>query len=282
MQRPGYSPLPSSLSVRWHRLDFIGRHPLLGLLEVRLAGPHHSQGIIRSLAAEGVEIPELFRTAMARVPAPIRTEIPASKPAEGFFPAFNQNEIYFAISVPRLGAVFHASEPVRNASIVWQVPPVGSTYVLMNRPTFDQISGPVQLPSITVEECILTMSKLLDALGVRPVRIRRGPHGTTIVDVELINRSHEPTLSVAVLVTSNAGVFCRQAVRWVRVQRKPLLLSVALDHSKVFTDVGTASLSFFVTAPLPAHGFRNVVMDVREVREAQFIDNLPRVDECAA
>jgi len=41
----------TTLSVRWHRLDFIGRHPLLGLLEVRLAGPHHSQGIIRSLAA---------------------------------------------------------------------------------------------------------------------------------------------------------------------------------------------------------------------------------------
>ena len=81
---------------------------------------------------------------------------------------------------------------------------------------------------------------------------------------------------------SNAGVYARKTVRWVRLRKQPITLSVELDHSKVFTDVGTASLSFFVTKPLRAHGFRNIVMDVREVLDAQFRDDLPAVDQCAA
>ncbi|WP_141507421.1 hypothetical protein [Rhizobium sp. H4] len=134
-------PVDRRVDIRWFRLDFAGRHPLLGEIEVGLAaGPHaknRSRGQVNSMSGANYSAANLYKPT-------------AVQPSGAFFPALNENEFYFQIYSHLLDEIFVSDKPVRNQAIIDRMPPLDSEYSFKEPVTFRPLSKPMCRTSISL------------------------------------------------------------------------------------------------------------------------------------
>jgi hypothetical protein len=83
---------------------------------------------------------------------------------ESFFPARNENELFFKIRIPRFGLRFENRDPVLNSSEITRIPPFYSIYHLDKKVRFHSRSW-LPIP-IDVVSCIIE-TMIEESLGLR-------------------------------------------------------------------------------------------------------------------
>jgi len=90
----------AKLAIEWKYATYYAYHWLLGPIIIELNHDRENRGIIRAIDSE-----------------------------DGFFPASNENHLFFTIYLPRFHLQFRNEQPVVNSSVIMQIPPLHSTYL---------------------------------------------------------------------------------------------------------------------------------------------------------
>jgi hypothetical protein len=176
----------SSLSIHWRGGGFLGHHWLLGEFHAEIladaTGANQSHGTVRP-------------TAQAREGAQ-------------FFPAWNENELWFKFRFPRFGLTFVSQAPVRNAAEITSIPPFRTPYQLSQPTTLSHSRW--RWLRVKIAQCVVrTMAE--EHLNAKLISIRRVGAKVVIV-ADVINESDRATvdavwsLSLASPSTSSAQI----------------------------------------------------------------------------
>lgn len=135
----------SVLRVKWNRLNFFTDHWFLGRVEINM----------RTLESAG-RVWSLENPSLTNAPAWLG-DLPKS--TGSFFPAYNENHLYFSVSIPRFGLTFENKEPVVNGAVINEIPPLGTNYKMKQPAVFKATNRFLPL-SVVIEECQMAMATL--------------------------------------------------------------------------------------------------------------------------
>lgn len=223
----------STLTIRWTGGGFFARHWLLGEIVMEaLAGERGSEaastGTVRPVAREEAE---------------------GRFTAKTFFPARNENELWFRIRVPRFGLVFENEEPVVNEAEITQVPPVGSVYKLREPVLFR--SQRWQRLKLRIAACVVqTLAE--EHLEAAVIEIRR-EGDDMIVEAEVRNTSPVDRVAVLWAVTAVSGGETARAHGRERLKRQPKRIRIRLAGAAKGQDCDTCFRAGIVD-PVPLNG----------------------------
>jgi hypothetical protein len=223
----------STLTIRWTGGGFFARHWLLGEIAIEaLAGNRDSEaastGTVRPVAVEGGE---------------------GRSAARAFFPARNENELWFRIRVPRFGLVFENEEPVVNEAEITQIPPVGSVY---------KLRAPVLFRSprrrglkLRIAACVVqTLAE--EHLEATVIEVKRDGDDV-IVEAEVRNTSPLDRVTVLWAVAAVSGGETARAHGRERLKRRPKRIKMRLPGAAKGQGCDTCFRAGIV-APAPLSG----------------------------
>ena len=202
----------SELELRWRDGRFLGRHWLLGDV--------HAEMRSTTSAREPGEDPS------GGVVQPIGRRDP-SRASGGFFPAHNENRLWFTFRFPRLRLAFEHEEPVRNAAEITQIPPYGTPFPLREPGWLRELRW--RWLKLRIAACVVrTMAE--EHLQADVVDIRRVAPDVVDVDVDVSNRSPVGTVQVVWGLSAVQGDARINEVGRVTLRgRKPRRVTVRLQ-----------------------------------------------------
>ena len=204
---------PQHFSVEWEAAVFHGVHPVLGKITARL--------IVYSLAQH----PSFVRS--------VSIDQPSATP--GFFPALNRNNLPFQIEIPRFGLVYRSDQAVINSSMIDRIPPIGSIYLLENRPIYSTVSTlstsflSVVSPSIKLESCRV---KLMELQNLKvDLELKAQDQDSVTFSMTVKNDSTEDAVQVTWLVWPEPEEAADKASGSLELQRAPVTANLTLPRN---------------------------------------------------
>lgn len=188
------------LNIRWTGGGFRGRHWLLGKFgfDVKPA-----QGELGAAA-----------TGSTGTVVPATTNV---RPEGVYFPAINDNELWFSARVGALGDLDQLG-PVRNSAVIRQIPPIGTEYRLREPVAFRSARW-ARLQARIIECVVETLAEEnLDA-QVRTIA-REGEEVVVVVDVWNRTESRVIRLVWHAEATSSSGSDTREGAAWLTRRRR--------------------------------------------------------------
>lgn len=192
----------TELEIIWTKCKFLARHLVLGDIHVELdeqRGP-----------SRGTVIPAARRRG-------------GDQP--GFYPAHNRNELYFAIRIPRLGAIYRSKAPIVNEAQIDAIPPIGVPYPLARPVAY----APNRrcLPSLEIVSCVVRM------MNEERLQLTTEHASVTAgfgrVDVRIDNTSGRSPVQVFWHVKTPDGITARPQEGLLSLGRQPARVRIELD-----------------------------------------------------
>ena len=251
-------PTSTVLRVRWERLTFNGEDPILGPVQIDMI-TQPSTGRVYSLAnpsrgdfgdwlIEGTE-----------------------SAANTFFPAVNENRLYFTIHIPRFGIRMRNSEPVDNGAVIDAIPPKGINYRL-KRPV--SIRGPRLLPvRASLENCRMAMT-ILSAVDLEVIDFQASGDLQARLRVKALNLSDVERVRLAASFHSSAGIELVPSQQFVQVGRDPVDLEFHLD-ARSANPPGFIMIGIVLIDPYESPGAAQMLIDYDEIRLGRLDDRAP-------
>ncbi|HLY80667.1 MAG TPA: hypothetical protein VKQ70_14900 [Caulobacteraceae bacterium] len=244
-------PRDTVLRVKWDRLTFFGRDSILGPIVISLKNKP-SLGRVTSLSSHDLDRSKIW------------IELPRlSAEHDSFFPAYNENALYFEMRVPRFSAIFENEFPVQNAAVVSHIPPEGVDYFLKAPVTFQRTAGWIPI-DISIVECQMAMSTLKDIEITVKNFSKSGPNAST-VRIECLNTSEFDQVEVGVIFDSTCNIQSKSLPMFLTLGRSPVEVSVELDISQA-TPPGFIVVAFVLMKPLVSPGSSRLTIDYDEIR----------------
>jgi hypothetical protein len=228
----GEIPADATLEVVWRDGHFLGRHWLLGEIRADLSteGPTVSRGVLQALHAGA---------------GPKR-----------FFPATNENQLWFVFGLPRFRITLAHTEPVINRADINGIPPYEILYPLREPVTLRSVRW--RWLKFRIASCVVkTMAE--EGLRANVIDIRRRGNDAIVV-VNVTNVSAADEIDVVWSVTATTDEFKSSNSGRAVVGRTPTriemeLRGVAAGKCKVCSRIGILEprmLSGAATAPAVA------------------------------
>lgn len=245
------------LRVRWDRLSFYSAHKYLGPIRLRI-DTQKSGGRVQSVAGQQVSGDKVWMA-----------EQPAFK-EDGYFPAANENRLFFELELPRWGLRYKNVDPVINGALLDRIPPDNIEYEMQNPVKFKP-DLPLA-PSITLEACRMAMA-LLERVEAKVVSFKvKGAKTTVIFEISLDAPVEDAEIAIIGDTTSNVGF--APVEQFLKVGREPARCQVTFDLTNALWP-GTASVCFVLIHPYESKGASILTFDLEELRTGQLIDGLP-------
>jgi hypothetical protein len=249
------------LRVRWKRLEFFSEHPVLGRIEIKMI-TDKSTGRVQSLA----------RTRPVLTTNWLNDALPP--PGTGFFPAVNENRLYFKISLPRFGLDFENSEPVVNGAVIDQIPPLSTLYRLQGPVVFKSTSRLAPL-SMTLEKCRMAMAVLRDINLAVESLVKTG-ETTSRLTVLAKNESTEKHVRLAVRPYSASNIEVNTTQWFLNVDQQESKIVFDIDISKALP-ASVLYLAFMIIEPFDNQSANTLTLDYEELRRGQALEGYPLI-----
>jgi hypothetical protein len=251
-------PPESILRVRWDRLTFYGEDPVLGSISIEL-DTARSLGRVRSLGTPGA------RTFANWINA-------EKRPGGTFFPAINENRLYFTVNVPRFGVTARNDIPVVNGAVINAIPPQGEEYRLQQPVTFRSTRRLLPL-SVTLQNCQMAMS-VLQAISLEVVELRKISDNVTQLRVRATNGSTADSIRLGVVAHSSCNIQVSPTPAFVGVGRDPVNIDLTLDLSTA-SPPGVVLIGFVLVEPYESPGANQLTIDYDEIRLGRIESGVP-------
>lgn len=253
------------LRVRWKRLQFFSEHPVLGRIEIKMIS-EKSTGRVQSLAR-----------AKPLLSGWIQDAFPPNQ-GHSFFPAINENRLYFRISLPRFGLEFENDEPVVNGAVIEQIPPLSTAYRLQKPVQFRSASR-LNPFTMTLENCRMAMAVLRDIKLTVESLTKTGENTSRLV-VVATNESTEDHVRMAVRPYSPSNIEVETSKWFLDVGRKDSRITFDIDISKALP-ASCLYLAFMIIQPFDNLSSNTLTIDYEELRRGQQIEGYPQVSTSA-
>lgn len=192
----------TELDITWKTCHFLARHPLLGDVHIDLDD--------RRGPSRGTVISRARHTGADR---------------GGFFPAYNENRLYFRIQLPRAGVEYTSELPIINSAEIRAIPPIGVPYHLSAPVVFK--ANRRWLPSLKVLLCVVRMmNEERLRLVVESASVSQG-RGQLVVRIE--NTSGSSPVKLFWHVSAPEGVIAAPAMGMLDMHRPVDRIRVELD-----------------------------------------------------
>lgn len=253
------------LRVRWKRLEFFSQHPVLGRIEIKMI-TEKSTGRVQSLARSK---PMLETSWLQDTPMSMSKE---------FFPAANENRLYFRISLPRFGLEFENTEPVVNVALIEQIPPVSTLYKLQAPVKFKATNRLFPL-SLTLEKCRMAMAILRDVKLDLESLTKTGEWTSQLV-VRAKNESSEPHVRLAIRPYSAAGIEVHADQWFLNIDQEDVRITFNIDVSKALP-ASILYLAFMIIEPFENQSANTLTLDYEELRIGSPLAGYPQISQNA-
>lgn len=250
-------PVDTVLRVRWEKLTFDGHDAIFGPIKINMV-TQSSTGRVYSLAN-----PERrgFGDWL----------VDGETSSGGFFPAVNENRLYFNVEIPRFALRLVNSDPVENGALIGAIPPKGIEYRLKDPVDFH---GPRYLPlKVRLGNCRMAMTVLND-VRLEVTDFRRSVELQSRLNVRVTNESSAETVRLAVTYHSWAGIVVQPAPHFVHAAREPIDLVLDLDARKA-NPPGFVTIGVVLIEPYESPGASQMNVDYDEVRLGRRDDRAP-------
>jgi hypothetical protein len=255
----------SVLRVRWKRLEFFGQHRLLGRVEIRML-TEKSTGRVESLA----------RSTRLLQASWLADSLPPAN--DSFFPAINENRLYFRISLPRFGLEFENYEPAVNGAVINQILPLSTLYTLQSPVKFTSTSRLAPF-SMTLEKCRMAMA-ILQNIALSVGSLTKTGDWTTRLIVKAKNESSEPHVRLAVRPYSASNIEV-QTEHWsLDVDQQETAITFNIDISKAMP-ASTVYIAFMIIEPFENQSANTLMLDYEEIRAGHMLDGYPQISQTA-
>ena len=253
------------LRVRWKRLEFFSEHHVLGPIEIKMI-TDKSTGRVQSLS----------RTQPLISVAWLPDAVPLA--SQTFFPAVNENRLYFQISLPKLGLQFENEDPVVNGAFINQIPPLSTLYRLQDPVRFSSTNSLVPL-SMTLENCRMAMAVLRSIKLEVESLTKTGENNSSLV-VLATNQSTEDHVRLAVRPFSASNIKVSTLNWFLDVDRLPSRIQFDVDISKSMP-ASILYLAFMIIEPFENLSSNTLAIDYEELRAGQQMDGFPQYSRSA-
>lgn len=245
------------LRVRWDRLNFYATHPLMGPIRLKIDS-QRSGGRVHSRKSGRVKDTDLWFSKGLDLPD------------DGYFPAVNENRLFFNLEVPRFGLLYRNETPVVNGAIIDQIPPDNIEYELHSPVRFK--SGSPMAPAITLENCRMAMA-LLERVGVEVSRMEVAGDITTVT-FEIKVDDPPPGAQLGIVGDSTSNVGFAPVEQFFDIGAERVTKQVAFDLSGALWP-GTASVCFVLVHPFESRSASVLTFDLEELRTGTVLDGFP-------
>lgn len=250
-------PSDTILRLRWDRLSFYGQDSVLGAVNIHI-DTARSLGRVRSLSGAATQSFASWLDA---------------KPTGGtFFPAVNENRLYFTVEVPRFGIVAKNDSPVVNGAVINAIPPQGEEYRLQNPVAFRSTSRFMPL-TVTLEDCQMAMS-VLQAIRLEVVSLQKLADDVARLTVRAYNESSVDAVQICVVSHSPCNIQVSPTPAFISLDRSPAKVELTLDLSRA-SPPGAVLIGFVLVEPYESPGANQLIIDYDEIRLGRIEAGVP-------
>lgn len=254
-----FSDLPPDeiIGLGWRRMQFFSNHPEIGDIsfEMRVDGPP-SRGRIISLSNGRIGNLDTF------------SDFSGLHATGNFFPAINENEIYFRVKIPSIKKTFISHKPLRNSSVVTEIPPLNVDYHFAEPLEFVSEDG--DGTTFTIEDCIISIT-ILKNVTMEVHSISALSSEITEIQLLLTNTSDVEDVTIAIFGESTAGIRAMPAKQIISLSRESKIVKLNCDHS-LAKPPGTLTIGAILIEPYESRGSNNMIFDLQELRLAKILD----------
>ena len=254
-------PPDTVLRVRWDRLNFFGYHSFLGPVRIKM-NTLNSGGRVHSIASDRISQTALwFKNDHAFQP-------------DGYFPAVNENRLYFELEIPRFKLAYRNHDPVINGAVIDQVPPDNIEYELKEPVRFKSSSA--LAPNLTLENCRMAMA-ILRNVSVEVEKLEVS--GTKTTGMFLVSlREPVPDVKLAIVGDTTANVHLSPVEQFFELGSEPLRRTLEFDWTDALWP-GTVSVCFILVHPFESRSASILTFDLEELRTGQVMEGFPEFTE---